>query len=100
VDESHFGVSLRQCVACGQYFLTLFCERIDWADGDDPQTFMAVPVSREEAAKLQAANIAADEYAITRVLADPRRFLYHDMPKGAPDTLAWMTRRLFIPGHD
>jgi hypothetical protein len=38
VDESHFIVSIRRCVRCGQHFLIMFCERIDWADGDDPQT--------------------------------------------------------------
>jgi hypothetical protein len=100
VDDSHFGVSIRRCGECGQHFLTLFCERVDWADGDDPQTWVAVPVSKDEAAKLQAVDIAADEYAILRIVTDDRRFLYHDMPKGARDTLTWMTRRLYIPGHD
>ena len=100
VDESHFGVSIRQCGRCGQRFLTIFCERVDWVDSDDPQAWIAAPVSEDESAKLQAADVAGDEYAIVRVLPDVRRILYNDMPKGAPDTLTWMTRRLFIPGHD
>ena len=100
VDESHFGVSLRQCARCGQRFLTLFCERVDWVDSDDPQTWVAVPVSADEAEKLQHANVAADEDAILRIVASERQFLYNDMPKGAPATLKWMTRQLFIPGHD
>jgi hypothetical protein len=99
-DESHFGVSLRQCAACGQHFLTLFCERVDWVDGDDPQTWVAIPVSGEEAEKLRSANVAADEYAILDIVATERRFLINDMPKGAPSTLAWVTRRPYIPAHD
>lgn len=100
VDESHFGVSIVRCVQCGQHFLSLFCERVDWADSDDPQTVVAVPVSADEVHRLQTANVAADENVILNIVANERRFLYHDMPKGAAETLEWKTRTLFIPGHD
>ena len=100
VDESHFIVSILRCVRCGQHFLSMFCERVDWADSDDPQTVVVVPVSEDEAKRLQAANVAADENVILEIVANERRFLYHDMPKGAAETLAWKTRPLFIPGHD
>ena len=100
VDESHFGVSIRRCALCGQHFLHLFCERVDWADSDDPQTVVAVPVSEDEVQRLQTANVTADENIILEIVANERRFLYHDMPKGAAETLAWKTRTLFIPGHD
>jgi len=99
-DESHFGVSILRCVRCGQHFLSLFCERVDWADSDDPQTRVVVPVSEDEATRLQVANVAADENAILEIVANERRFLYQDRPKGTAETLAWKTRRLFIPGHD
>jgi hypothetical protein len=100
VDESHFGVSIRRCVRCGQHFLNLFCERVDWADSDDPQTIVAVPVSEDEMQRLKTADVAANESVMLEILADERRFLYHDMPKGAAETLAWKSRRLFIPAHD
>jgi len=100
VDESHFGASILRCVRCGQHFLSLFCERVDWADSDDPQTTVAVPVSADEVRRLRTANVVADENAILEIVANERRFLYHDMPKGAAETLAWKTRLLFIPGHD
>jgi len=100
VDESHFGVSILRCVRCGQHFLSMFCERVDWADGDDPQTRVVVPVSGDEAQRLKTANIAADENVILEIVANERRFLYHDMPKGTAETLVWKTRTLFIPGHD
>ena len=100
VGESHFGVSILRCVRCGQHFLSMFCERVDWADGDDPQTRVVVPIGEDEARGLQTANIAADENIILEIVANERRFLCHDMPKGAAETLAWKTRPLFIPGHD
>ena len=100
VDESHFVVSILRCIRCGQHFLSLFCERVDWADSDDPQTRVVVPVSADEVQRLQTANIAADENVILEIVANERRFLYHDMPKGAAETVEWKTRPLFIPGHD
>jgi len=100
VDESHFGVSIARCVRCGQHFLSLFCERVDWADSDDPQTVVEIPLSADEVQRLKTANIAADENVILEIVANERRFLYHDMPKGVAETLAWKTRTLFIPGHD
>lgn len=99
-DESHFMASIRRCEHCGQHFLTLFCERVDWADGDDPQTWVAAPISADEARQLRGADIAVDENTILRIVIAERRFLYNDMPKGTPETLAWLTRELFIPAHD
>jgi hypothetical protein len=96
-DESHFMASIRRCGHCGQHFLTLFC---DWTDGDDPQTWVAAPVSADEVRQLQGADIAVDENALLRIVGGERRILYHDMPKGAPETLAWVMRPLFIPAHD
>jgi len=100
VDESHFMLSILRCVRCGQHFLTMFSERIDWADGDDPQVWVAVPVSEDEVEKLRAADVAADEMAVLKIIANDRRYLLHDMPKGGPDRLAWKTGRLFVPDHD
>ena len=42
-SESHFIVSVKQCASCGQRFVSVFCERIDWARGADPQTRVVVP---------------------------------------------------------
>ena len=100
VDESHFMVSIRQCGRCGQHFLTLFCERVDWTDGDDPQKWLAVPVAKDEVQRLRTANVAANENVILEIVANERRFLYHDMPKGEPAKLEWKNRTLFIPAHD
>jgi hypothetical protein len=92
--------SLKRCDSCGQHFLTLFCERVDWADSDDPQTWLAFPLNADEAGQLRAANVAADENILTAIVASPQRFLYHDMPKGAPDVLEWRDGMLLVPAHD
>lgn len=78
----------------------MFCERVDWVDSDDPQSWLAVLINEDEARQLRAANIAADENILFRILTGERRFLYRNMPKGEPETLEWKTRPLFIPGHD
>lgn len=99
-DASHFGAAISRCSRCSQHFLTLFCETVDWADGDDPQTWLAVPVTAEEAERLRAANVAGNESAVLSVLLGERRYLVNDMPKGAPATLAWITGPLYVPPHD
>jgi hypothetical protein len=99
-DESHFMASIERCDSCGQHFLTIFCERVDWVDSDDPQTWLAFPVSADEMRQLQAANVAADESTLTAIVASPQRFLYHDTPKGAARVFEWRTGTLHIPGHD
>ena len=99
-DESHFGVAIRRCGACGQLFLTIFTECIDWADSDDPQRWLAVPIIDAEATALRAADIGADENAILAALPGTRRFLEHDRPKGTPPSLSWVTRPLYIAAHD
>lgn len=53
VDESHFGVAIRQCPACGQRFVTIFTEFVDWVDGDDPQYWDRVPVTQAEAERIR-----------------------------------------------
>lgn len=98
IDESHFIVNLRRC-ACGRHFLTLFCERVDWADSDDPQTRVSVPVTPREAEELRALK-SVDEPALLGLVPGERRFLYHDMPKGAPQTIEWRRGAVFIPAHD
>lgn len=45
-------------------------------------------------------SLAADENVILEIVANDGRCLYHDMLKGAPDTLAWKSRTRFIPGHN
>ena len=59
-----------------------------------------VASSKVAGVRVNPSNVAADENVILEIVANERRFLYHDMPKGAAETLVWKTRTLFIPGHD
>jgi hypothetical protein len=49
VGESHFLVQLRRCVECGQQFVWIFGEAVDWKGGEDAQRREIVPVSGAEA---------------------------------------------------
>jgi len=97
VDESHFTVKLLQCAACGQCFVSVFCETVDWADGEDPQYWVTVPVSAAEAAKLPP-DAPEIEDALA-VLAPERRSLCHDYPKGGAPTSYW-SRGVALRSHD
>src|SRR5690242_10499318 len=37
IDESHFRVTIRSCPDCGQQFVSVFAETVDWEAGEDPQ---------------------------------------------------------------
>lgn len=68
IHEAHFGVDLTRC-ACGQRFAVVFTERVAWSGGEDDPTWLAVPVSAEELARIEKAP--KDVEALTR----GRRFL-------------------------
>jgi len=87
VDESHFAVAIRACAACGQRFVIVFAECIDWADGEDPQDWTVLPVTAAEATALAEAG-AAIEPALT-ALAPGRRSLCRDFPKGGRPRAHW-----------
>lgn len=95
VDESHYMVRVTSCASCGQRFLHVFTERIDWADGDDPAVRSHMPVSESELAEL---GHAPTEAGVASVAPD-RRYLRWSSPKGAPSTAAWSTG-LRVEWHD
>ena len=77
VQESHFGVHVARC-ACGQHYVEVFTERIDWRDGDDDQTWLVAPLTIEDVARLMRAS-EAELHAIVNDAARGRRFLVrHD----------------------
>jgi hypothetical protein len=90
IDESHFHVTIRQCPACSQSFVSIFTETIDWADGEDPQYWTLMPLTPREAADLTRQGGAVTEAALTG-LGPGRRSLHHDHPKGAEARSYWDT---------
>jgi hypothetical protein len=98
VDESHFSVSLRACAGCGQRFVQLFSERVDWVNGEDPQTIVVIPITPGESERLRGrGDVTEDELA---ALATGRRRLEIDHPSDGPRTVEWRSGPLVIPPHD
>ena len=99
IDEYHFDVALRLCPACGQQFVCIFTEFVDWADGDDPQYCDRLPLTDSVADALAAQGTAVDLKQIEE-LGRNRRRLKMDHPKGQPRRVAWANGGLSVyPGH-
>ena len=99
IDESHFDVKLCRCLSCGQQFVQIFTEFVDWADGDDPQYWDLLPLTDQEADALAAQGAGVDLKGIEELGRDHRR-LKMDHPKGQPRRVEWATGRFSIyPGH-
>lgn len=94
IDEPHFIVSIRDCTRCRQRFVSVFCERIDWKEGKDPQVSALMPLTDEEAA---AAVNQLDLKAIEQ-LAYGRKFL-RDVFHEDGRTLAYVCGAIVAP-HD
>jgi len=45
VDESHYIVQLRRCADCGQRYLWVFTEFVDYDKGEDAHYRQVVPVT-------------------------------------------------------
>ena len=52
LDDSHNDVALFTCETCGQRFLHVFTEFINWSGGNDSQYWDVVPITDEEARTL------------------------------------------------
>jgi hypothetical protein len=86
VEEPHLSVVICAC-ACGQRFVDVFCERIDWQGGQDPQEWLVVPVSDEEAAAMKSErDIPAIEpkrrCLVVRHFEGPKQILFQHGPFG------------------
>lgn len=98
-DESHFGAYLIQCKLCDQLFLTIFCETIDWVDGDDPQTWSYTMVTEEEANQVRDLGDSIDDLSIMK-LSLPGKTLWRSFPKGEQISLKWSDGPLIVMPHD
>jgi len=98
VDESHFHVMILACGSCGQRFVSVFAETIDWIDGDDPQYCTVLPLTPDEVDALPQGPESQIETRLNALGAD-RRCLMHDYPKGGPSRTAWGVGMLVGP-HD
>ena len=98
IEESHFGVTLLRCDGCGRRLAKVFCERIDWQGGNDPQAWKILPVSEGEADELRRLGEGAHEGALGRL--SPRRCLEAYFPSDGAMQIDWVEGPgVFMP-HD
>ena len=98
-DESHFGVSIFACPACGQHFASVFTETIDWVDGEDPQYWSLLPLRAEESGRLLA-TVEACDLQLLETFGRNRRFLTRSYPKHSEPTISWRESGFHIGPHD
>jgi hypothetical protein len=82
VDESHYAVRILACPRCGQQFVSVFTEIIDWTSGNDSQFSTLLPVTKAEAESLVMRGEALTEGEL-EALGPERRCLQHDFPRSA-----------------
>jgi hypothetical protein len=98
IDESHFHVMILACPGCAQHFVSVFTETIDWEDGDDPQFWTLLPITRTEATDLVQQRDSLTETKLD-ALGPGRRCLRLDHPKAAERRIFWSTG-MFVFSHD
>jgi len=98
ISESHFHTVIRSCRACSQWFVSVFTETIDWADGEDPQHWIRLPITATEAARLIGLGDSITEEDLNS-LPSNRRSLHRDFPKGESPQNSW-ANGITIYAHD
>jgi hypothetical protein len=99
IAESHHDVWITRCARCPQQFVVVFTERIDWAGGNDPQDWYAVPIATAEASELARVGAQISNREIER-LATNRRYLWRSFPPAGVLATVWCEGALWIGPHD
>jgi hypothetical protein len=94
VEQSHFGISLRECPECDQAFAAIFTEFVD-RSGEDAQYFDFVPLTPAEVTSLAAQGPGVDLVKLG-ALGSARRRLASSWPTGKEKTIAWRTDSLSV----
>jgi hypothetical protein len=98
VDDSHFIVNLCRCTKCGQHFVTVFTEMIDWYEGDDAQHRVLLPIDPAEYRALASLGQAITSQVL-EMLGPTRRSLHMDHPTGGSKKFYWSTGLRVGPHH-
>jgi len=99
VDQSHLGISILACPACGQRCVWIFTESIDWVGGDDPSYVSVLPVTLDESEMMLSAGAAA--YSQIEALGH-RQYLHlqNDYAAGGLQRVRWVYGDFVIGPHD
>lgn len=88
IDDSHFIVTILGCKTCGQRYISVFTEMIDWQNGNDPQYWTLLPITDLEAESLIQLQATLDKMNLNALGLD-RRSLQRDHPKVGPMRVFW-----------
>ena len=80
IDQSHFGIKIRLCHLCQQYFITVFTEMIDWNLGDDDQSWSIIPITEEELKQVLKIDDNKIETWINNLDPDRKSLSYYNPP--------------------
>ncbi len=98
IDESHYHVMIMACAQCGQKYLSVFTEMIDWQEGDDAQYWTSVPVTESEATNLAQRGAELTEDEINETGAS-KQALCRDYPTGGNPAVYW-GKGITVGPHD
>jgi hypothetical protein len=99
IADDHFSMSLRTCSQCGQSFLCVFSELVDWSNGDDSQAQHYIPISAEEAAAFRVAGEQGAEKLLHNTKLE-RMHLLSTYPRGKDLSVEWRDGIVFLLPHD
>lgn len=98
IDESHLIVSIQNCVECGQAFLSVFTEQVDWLGGDDAQAQVLVPLTADEEHCVAGMTEVTEQALLSLQLK--KSMLWWVYPTGQDPKGSWKDGPLVILPHD
>lgn len=99
ISRAHFDIELLRCESCGQPWVYVYAEFVNFAGDEDPDYRDYVPISEEELRELTSLEDRSYDAITTRVksLAEGRTRLQADWPVGADGLRPrWTTEALVI----
>lgn len=98
IDESHYGIRVQRC-RCGQRYLHVFYELIDWENGDDSQATVTFALSATEGASWSASSPPEERDVLD---LPERRQLVWVRPRGdrTDGGYAWIDGAIFFFPHE
>lgn len=94
IEESHYSVRVLACPRCGTHCVSVFAERIDWVNGEDPQSTWAMALTAAESEAIRGNPGRVGEFGAGR------RCLRMEYPAGADKKQFWETGPIRVGPHD
>lgn len=99
IDESHLHIMILACNSCNQRFISVFTEKIDWINGEDPMYWTLLPITDLEAIDLTQKQSPLTEADIN-ALGPERRSLRRDYPSTVKEPYIFWGSGILVGPHD